>query len=434
MYWRPGPAGLCSSTSAGDPVGIRLCLTVRHVRGPTRGVLVLPSTVIGELDKLKDGSYEVSVTLSSNWPPLGRPRACTTGQAILAPCFGEVSDAVDIVWDGPPPYEAPIGLRLRPLGEGRWPKGGTVVTVRKYLSEVGLNMQAKLLALLQQDGFALLPEGAGPFHLYLVLQRPRIALDPASVVFSEKEVRGRFSIQKQNKLEYHEFVGGNGLGTAKLTLKCDYPHTEYQVLEKGGATLSSGKVANLIAQISSKFWNHLDLEILYVGQSYGVEGSREAPARLAAHSTLQGIYAEAIRHAPDKEIWLLLVQFDEMRLLSFDGKSKTYGTTREKDFEHFRAVMGSDVSEQQRINFTEAALIRHFQPPFNTIYKEKFPSPAHSTYSQCYDIDLNAVAFEIDTEPIMCRLWSGAVAPVWTHFATFPLHSATARRSMFDLL
>ena len=306
------------------------------------------------------------------------------------------------------------------------------MTLRKYLSEIGINMQAQTLALLQQDGFSTLPPDAGPFHLYMVLQRPRIALDPSSVVFSNTSVQGRFSIQKQNTLEHYDFVGFNGLGTSNVRLECNYPHTEFKVRDANGNVLSSGKVANLIANMSTKFWNHMDLEVLYVGQSYGEAGSREAPTRLASHSTLQSIYAEAIRAAPDKEVWLLLLQFGEMRLVSFDGRSQQLGTTPDQDVAHFKEAMAAELTEQQKINFTEAALIKYFQPRFNEIYKNTFPSPAHSTYSQCYDIDLNSVSFEIETESIKGRLWSTAAPPSWLHIGTFPLHSTEERKSMFD--
>ena len=76
-----------------------------------------------------------------------------------------------------------------------------------------------------------------------------------------------------------------------------------------------------------------------------------------------------------------------------------------------------EITEQQQINFTEAALVRYFK------------HPAHKTYSQCYDLDLNAVNVELQTEEIMCRLWSPSVAPSWTHFAMLnftPLRSEKA--------
>ena len=97
------------------------------------------------------------------------------------------------------------------------------------------------------------------------------------------------------------------------------------------------------------------------------------------------------------------------------------------------SVMGDGISDQQRINFTEAALIRYFQPEYNTLFKDPFPSPVHSSYASCYDVDLNMIAVEVGSEDLGCKFWSKHVEPKWTHIAAFPLHSREQRKHMFDL-
>jgi hypothetical protein len=179
---------------------------------------------------------------------------------------------------------------------------------------------------------------------------------------------------------------------------------------------------------------HLDLEVLYIGQAYGSDGSRTAVDRLQNHSTLQGIYAEAIRNSPDQEVWMVLCSFEPYLLASFDGRSKNYATTLHQDDAHIHQVISTAITEQQEINFTEAALIKYFQPEYNKVYKDSFPNPAHSTYSECYDVDLNMVSVEVQTEELRLKLWSEAAKPAWVHFCTFPLHSKQERQFMFDLL
>ena len=105
----------------------------------------------------------------------------------------------------------------------------------------------------------------------------------------------------------------------------------------------------------------------------------------------------------------------------------------EEDSQHIDRVLVADMTEQQRINFIEAALIKYFQPPYNKIYKDSFPNPAHSTYSECYDIDLNMVCIEMQTESVGLRLWSESVEPHWEHFCVFPLHSREDRVYMFEM-
>ena len=303
---------------------------------------------------------------------------------------------------------------------------------RKYISEFGLNMVNGHRLLLQQEHLDQVDQAGIEAHIYFVARRPRITLDPESVKFSDNKVTGCFQKQIKGKLIPIPFETRNLLGTSNVLLKCEYPHTEYLITDETNNVISNGKCALLLASLGSEFWEHLDLEVLYIGQSYGRDGKRMASERLRSHSTLQGIYAEAIKNSPDQEIWLILSTFEPLLLSCFDGRTKNYATTLKEDSEHIHEVLNTNISEQQQINFTEAALIRYFLPPYNKTYKDSFPNPAHSTYSECYDIDLNMVCVEVQTEDLGLRLWSQSVDPKWVHFCLFPLHSREDREYMFE--
>lgn len=116
-----------------------------------------------------------------------------------------------------------------------------------------------------------------------------------------------------------------------------------------------------------------------------------------------------------------------------DPKQPTYGTSREEDYEHIQKVMSTDISEQQRINFAEAALIRYFEPEYNEIFKKSFPSPSHQTYSECYDLDINSVIIELQTENLGYMVKSKKISPKWVHCEIFNMHSSQERKSMFEL-
>ena len=181
------------------------------------------------------------------------------------------------------------------------------MTTRKYVSEFGLLSVAGYRFLLQQDRLDQIAEMEIRPHIYFIARRPRIMLDEASVRFTGAEVSGVFLIQRGLEVERHPFVAKNILGTEDLTIQCPYPHTEFAIRDRSGTVISSGKVALLMADIHPKFWQFLNLEVLYIGQAYGAEGERGAHVRLASHSTLQNIYAEAIRKSSDHEIWLVLL-------------------------------------------------------------------------------------------------------------------------------
>lgn len=303
---------------------------------------------------------------------------------------------------------------------------------RKYISEFGLNMVNGYRLLLQQEHLNQVDQTGIEPHIYIVARRPRITLDPKSVKFTDDKVTGFFQKQIKEKLIPIPFETQNFLGTSNVSLRCEYPYTEYSIFDENNVVISNGKCALLLATLSPEFWQHLDLEVLYVGQSYGKDGKRTASERLQSHSTLQDIYAEAIKNSPDQDIWLILSTFEPLLLGSIDGRSKNYATTMEKDSEHICKVINTDITEQQQINFTEAALIRYFQPSYNKIYKGSFPNPAHSTYSECYDVDLNMVCVEVQTKDLGLRLWSEAIKPQWVHFCSFPLHSREDRVYMFE--
>ncbi len=119
-----------------------------------------------------------------------------------------------------------------------------------------------------------------------------------------------------------------GLAQQIVEMLSQYPFSEFEIKGADGTHLSGGKSSLLLASACPSMFEYFDFEVLYIGQSYGVEGSRTAPERLASHSTLQGIYAEAQRRTPDQEIWITLVSFEEWLLATFDGRKDQTIETR----------------------------------------------------------------------------------------------------------
>lgn len=306
------------------------------------------------------------------------------------------------------------------------------MTTRKYISEFGLHTYAGYRLLLQQDHLDHVNDAPFEPHIYLICRRPRIGIDAASIKFTAETVSGRFFIQRAHRRQFVKFVTANRLGTADVRVECEYPYGQFRFLDMTGTPILHGKTSLLIAQMGWKDWEYLDLEVLYVGQAYGAAGARTAADRLRQHSTLQQIYSEALHRSSDQEVWLVLISVETQLLASFDGISGRYGTTTAEDDAHRSRVLRTPITERQMINFTEAALIRYFQPTYNSLLKDTFPNPAHTTYSECYDVDVNAVSTEIDTEDLGCRLWSAAASSKWVHVCTYPLHSRAERMSMFE--
>lgn len=243
---------------------------------------------------------------------------------------------------------------------------------RKYLSEFGLNMKNSWFALLQQAQLKDIERLPVPFHIYMIARRSRISIDPSTLVFCDSTVEGIFKIHKGPTVEDLPFKVPNHLG-ADVRVECIFPFTDIKVFSKSTNRLLSSANTKLLMQ--SFGFNHsaLDLEVLYVGQSYGIEGARTAPKRLASHSTLQEIFFDVMRTTPDQEVWIMLWDFEQILLALFDGASNSYQTSNDEDLAHMHKVLNTPISRE------------------------------------CYEIDLNSVCIELDVDQYNCRLWSDKV-------------------------
>jgi hypothetical protein len=314
------------------------------------------------------------------------------------------------------------------------------MAVRKHFTEFGLSMVGTPYAVCRQRSLGEVEARAkadgAPLHIYTIGVRPKLTIDPDSVVVTKERVRGRFKAQIQDKSVPIEWDVENPFLSAELKLETAYPYNEFALVHPDGR-VSGGDVTAVFSAFQQPGMpptSHpcLDIEALYVGQSYGEQGERSAVQRLRSHETLQAIYADINERTPDKDVWLILWRFNETQHMTLFPTDTVEGDDQQRDDAHIDNVLGNPVSGQQKVNFTEAAMIKYLQPPYNTIYKQQFPTPAHKSYSECYDVDLNMIAVELQMWSVRTRVFSGVVTPGFYHVAEFPLHSREDRLHMFE--
>lgn len=309
----------------------------------------------------------------------------------------------------------------------------TEFAINMYLDKMLIIQQAELKNVSEMNYF----DELNPCHLYFICKRPRLSLNVEKfTVTKDKLLFSVFEHRQEEKIE-HEIEFRNNLNTTDVELISNFPYNIFHILREG-EVYTEGKVSPFLQSNPFVSKDFLDLEVLYIGQSYGVDGARTAPDRLVSHSTLQGIYAEAIANNPDSEIWLALASFSQTNITLIDGRTKFSDEELEADIERAKYVNNKinieGINEQQKINFTEAALIKCFQPPYNIIYKDTFPNPAHKTYTECYELDINSISVELHTKDMInCRMYSDHVARSPYVMQTFLLHSAEERKSIFDI-
>jgi hypothetical protein len=289
----------------------------------------------------------------------------------------------------------------------------------RYSSEFGINMFLKKYQILQQQELKVFSKmgvftESDPCHIYFILKRPRITIDPNYFISKESyyELRFKIQIKEEYVLEIHRFYHPENNKVVKIF--SEYPNNYFTAISETGdiAYIKVGAFLDTIQQEANYNSPLLDYEVLYIGQSYGEDGKRTAIDRLYNHPTLQYIYNEAITKFPDSEIWLMLANFGQKNLTSVIGGVNIYPENESDEFSRFMGFLDSDkmkINENQKINFTEAALINLFKPPFNKDYKHTFPSMTHVSYKDCYRLQINSLTINLDLSDYNRWLYTDAL-------------------------
>lgn len=310
----------------------------------------------------------------------------------------------------------------------------------KYLTEHSVHMQAEHMFLIQQDDLELEDNikllSSYPCHIYSICSRPKIKIDRETLKINDNFIEGNLLIQIEDEHKAIPFKRANNENSeSKVTsFETKYPYTSVSFLMSNGQSYSDGKLGYLYSSIINKYDALFNLKVLYIGQAFGEDGNRIAPDRLFAHSTLQKIYQKALNNNPDKDIWIILWTYIP-KLISFTHS--TLPVNKENLIQneaHYDNVIEKPISLEQRVNFTEAAMIKYFQPEYNDKFKEHFPSKRHTSYKECFDLDINSVSFELETSSLVTQLYSDVVEPKFVHIGQFPLHSKAERIGLFDYL
>jgi hypothetical protein len=176
--------------------------------------------------------------------------------------------------------------------------------------------------------------------------------------------------------------------------------------------------------------NFCDFEVVYIGQAFGRDGKRNALDRLKKHETLQRIALTTDLEGYYLNTILLDVHSNQSIFTMFNPWAK------EQESEQKRFMSGYDLvrnmSGEELVTIYEAALIRYFEPKFNKVFKDSFPSTYLECLKNCYRKDINSVIAEINFDMFPFRLWSHRIPPNSGVIAKFDLHTDEDRRVFFS--
>jgi hypothetical protein len=174
----------------------------------------------------------------------------------------------------------------------------------------------------------------------------------------------------------------------------------------------------------------LRFEVLYIGQSYGKEGSRNAVDRLLRHETLQKISLLGIPES--HQLYVLLLEIEPAnRLITV---MNPFAKNKDEGNQRIRGGLDKlfNTDEAERVTLYEASLIRYFQPRYNREFKNSFPSTNMKILADCYDKDFSALIAEICIDELPFKMFTEAVLASQYHSAKHDLHDDIARKVFFS--
>jgi hypothetical protein len=234
------------------------------------------------------------------------------------------------------------------------------------------------------------------------------------------------------KQDGNDLVAVINVANVRHELQCALPPQGSFVSNSGaGLVVQNGREQVLASDIMMTYLHReqraIGFEVLYIGQAYGTEGSRNALQRLRTHETLQKISIKGIPDGYALTILMLIIESGHSLMTVFNpfAKDASKGEQRIDAGALFRTT------EAERISIYEASLIRYFQPPFNKEFKNSFPSTNMKLLAECYGKDFLAVVAEICLDGLPFTLFSKAVPREFYHIAMHDLHSESDRKLFF---
>ena len=300
-------------------------------------------------------------------------------------------------------------------------------TLRKYMSEFALHTYSSQVSIVYPKQLETVDVSNADFHIYMINKIKRLSFieNSIKVLNTHVEVQIKHGGTLITKIEtikiplHKKVVGYEFEGDKILIMKDGY----------GG-----GLKVDILWLYSNFSTEELVCEVLYVGQSYGKKGDRDALIRLKSHETLQKILIDILYEDINSELAITLWEFTPRLITSMDGRND-FLVTEKEDKQHFEKVLSAPplIIDNQIINVTEAALINYFKPIYNVNFKNNFPDATHKGYTFYYNYDYNAITVELDPSCVNIEIHSEHTGYSQFSPIKYLLNSEEKRKSMFIL-
>jgi len=174
-----------------------------------------------------------------------------------------------------------------------------------------------------------------------------------------------------------------------------------------------------------------DLEVVYVGQSFG-----NMNTRIAKHEKIKEVALRVIEDSSNEEVIVICIDCavndNVFGIISAESRPDVSAGWMKR----LQKKAAKRVSAQQLVTLYEASLISYFKPIYNTEYKESFIGRGFKSYDQIYNTDFNYVSAAIAIpEQFKTRIWSQHITqPAFIHHDHFPLETPKQKKSLFEFI
>lgn len=268
--------------------------------------------------------------------------------------------------------------------------------------------------------------------IYLICSRPLVTIIPESFKANSDQCQFDIKYRLNDGEKIINVKTPKGLvkdfgGKVEVS---KFPHTAIHFYDKDENLVVDMLVSNLVhllEGITDEVVNH---EVLYIGK-----GTADcAVDRLDGHTTLEKILADILRDEPNKEVAILIYNFETKKsVISNPIIGESAEIRGEKAREHFIKVaeFKPDIEEQTKI--AEALLIDYFSTSkYNTHFSNGLSLKA-GVFDNIRKVDLDALVVELDNENIgFLKIFSKKIAPSYFHHAWLDIRKLEGRISVFD--
>lgn len=298
---------------------------------------------------------------------------------------------------------------------------------RKYMSEFALHTFSSYASIAYPNLLDTINVSEASYHIYMINKIKRLSFVEDSI----KVFKNHIELQIRHGITSVEKITTLQIPRHKMTVDFVFEGNKTLFMKDGHG---GGVKADILYVYSAFSTEPLDCEVLYIGQSYGKEGNRDALTRLRSHETLQKIMADVSHEDINSEIAITVWEFTPRLITSFDGRNGFLVST-EEDEKHLKKVLSAPplYLDSQIVNVTEAALINYYKPKYNEKFKNNFPDIGHKGYKFYYDYDYNAILVELDQSAININMHSDYVDYHDYSHIKYLLNTEEKRKSMFTL-